>query len=260
MCTQTSLTYTIQSNVYSYKSNIHTYKSNVYPSNDSNQLQYSVSRRPYDTENPQNWTIPQLKTALTRVSVPIPTNARHSVLVKLYEGSLASVIRDVEDPQFQHLVDQHRRSALTRPAAASNRASHRHGLLSAIESLQTTLRTEMPTLPHVRNSRSSSATVNVPLFHGPVLAQPPTTASYSISDVSDSENGLTIASAIQALRSGTDHGLQPDISHTDSRPMVFPCDVYSTEPSVLETRGAEPMRTTYGYSAESLPFVETISP
>ncbi|XP_062597562.1 uncharacterized protein LOC134264068 isoform X2 [Saccostrea cucullata] len=192
------------------------------------------NRQDYDESLPENWTVNKLRQELNLKGITPPQNTRRSVLVSLY--------KQATNEESGHLTDSIRSHVTPSPSGPSHNGPSpsqdvRTELLGVVRDLTTTVQS--------LQSSMISLTERVNNMSRP---QPTIPAA---------------AGSAEQLR-------QTGVQNTMARVDVVsgtPREPTETENYTLSTAWADQnstktvgVKTTYGYSAESLPYVETISP
>jgi len=217
---------------------------------------------PYDPELLENWTIKRLREELNNRNIRPPQNARRMALVRLLRDS-----RSIDDVSIGHdsMGDFHDTSVNVASARSHNapqnvnngdRTTTLIDLVSKLSSNVQSLQQNVISLNNKFNSlsNSNSVTNNVNASRNdnilPSQSVFTTTSATSVTP-SSSTQSFTIESALQNLQSSPmiRRELPTAAAGSESQAREF------TERNM---RGY--VRTTYGYAAESLPLVETISP
>lgn len=214
---------------------------------------------PYDPELLENWTINRLRDELNNRNIRPPQKARRMSLVRLLRNS-----RSVDDVSNGHdsMDDFHDTSVASArshnaPQNVNNgdRTTTLIDLVSKLSSNVQNLQQNVISLNNKFNSLSNSNSVtnnvNASRNDNSLPSQSVFTTTSATISPSSSTQSFTIESALQNLQSS---------------PMIrrnLPTAAAGSESQAREiternTRGY--VRTTYGYAAESLPLVETISP
>ena len=212
----------------------------------------------YDPELPENWTINRLKEELRNRNVTFPINARRMFLVRLLRSSNISVPTERNATNNVEPVSTHADALLgsARSQHASlqnnNGRDERDKTLTEIVSMLTntvhTLQQNVTNLTSkVNNLVTNSYSVGPSSVRGHTSSNENNLAD-SVSNSArqpseDSISSFTLDTAFRAFNS------------PDNRPHQFPSAAAGSEEQARTFT-----RTARGYSAESLPFVESISP
>ncbi|XP_061170025.1 uncharacterized protein LOC133179252 [Saccostrea echinata] len=187
-----------------------------------------VNRQSYYDSLPENWSVKKLRDELRLKGITQPQNTRHSVLVSLYKQTVTT------NEETRTALESRRQETVT------PNQDVRTELLGVVKDLTSTVQS--------LQSSMISLTERVNTMSRPQTSIP------------------AAAGSAEQLRQS---GAQTTTSRNDSTPVISgtPRETRETENYTLTTAWADqtspkPMgvRTTYGYSAESLPYVETISP
>ena len=205
---------------------------------------------PYDPELLENWTINRLREELNNPNIRPPPNDRRMALVRLLSDSRSIDDVSIGDDSMgdSHDTSVNEASARSHNATQNVNNEHRTAILIDLVSNIQNLQQNVISLNNKCNSlsNSNSVTNNVSASRNANLLPNPsfftTTPATSVVTPSSSSQSFTMESAL--------HNLQ-------SSPMIRG-ESKAREFTERNMRGY--VRTTYGYAAESLPLVETISP
>ena len=181
----------------------------------------------YNPDLPENWTSVQLKEALKSRGISFPVHARRAVLIRLYTDSVArshNATGNNEDiPISQNSTDQN-----------SNGDDRQNVLIDIVSKLTSSVQSLQQNVINLTSRVNSMTPGAVP--------QPIT-------------NHLTNRNAQDQARSCT-----ADTISTENYTLDTAFARISSAAAGSADQISEFKRTKYGFSAESLPLVETISP
>ena len=121
----------------------------------------AARRKPYDVDNPKNWTTAKLKRELTSLNINFPSTARHAILVNLYQNratahTIGAPEVGNEDPIIQSIEENggaHGQSTIDRNTAALESMATAFGLMTEnIERLHNRVESVEKQLPVPRNN------------------------------------------------------------------------------------------------------------
>ncbi|XP_033730724.1 uncharacterized protein LOC117320169 [Pecten maximus] len=203
-----------------------------------------VSRRsvPYDVSRPENWLVSKLKEELKKMGVTPPTHYKHTHLVKLFKETQARSYETNVSNSDVISASSTRQGARSQDASVIN---NNGGLVNIVEALTQTVASLQANVVQLTDKVTALSTTNSSgnetrvgsachsLINPDVHISRPVSAAAG-SEAQAEQQSFTIHTAMTAF-SGTSTGQSPSLSS----PYV---------------------RTAYGYAAESLPLIETISP
>ncbi|CAC5415947.1 unnamed protein product [Mytilus coruscus] len=221
---------------------------------------------PYDPELLENWTLTRLRSELRSKNITFPTNARRMALVRLLKPSSVDDISGSGHDTMLAVPQESSARSQNAPKNINNNNSDRTAILvdlvSKLSSNVQNLQQNVISLNHKVTVLSSNLlqnnniSTNPPVpSSSPVLtssvdgSQPMQNTSTSVPITSPSSTGnYSIESAMHCFQTSSLNRHVPTAAAGNE----------AQAREVSDTRGYK--RTCYGYSAESLPLVETISP
>ncbi|XP_062598608.1 uncharacterized protein LOC134260042 [Saccostrea cucullata] len=211
----------------------------------------STRPAPYDPELPANWHVSRLKEFLNNRGINFPQTARRSVLIRLVEQE--SINRTETSARSQSSVQQNNNGGgrelidiVTKlTSTVQNLQQNVISLTSRVNTLtSTSLSTDVNSRPsEITNTPLPNSTITTPTVNPTVSVttalDPSSGQNVATTEIS---NNFNISSAITAMQTST------------------PRIVSAAAGSEAQLGRPDYTRTRYGYAAESLPLVETISP
>ena len=190
----------------------------------------------YNPDLPENWTSAQLKDSLKSRGISFPANARRSLLIRLYTDSVASARSlnaavQLSDPPINA---QRSHSAMDQNNNGGDRQNN--ALVDIVSKLTSTVQSLQQNVINLTarvNSMSQGACIQTNATAGISQSQPGQERTSVTTSPSAPETNYTLDTAFARI---------------------------STAAAGSQDQLSEPRRTRFGFSAESLPLVETISP
>lgn len=192
----------------------------------------------YDPDLPGNWTTSRLKQALNNRGIIYPSNAKRSHLIRLVEENSINRPGSPLDAQGAPSQDA--------PVQNNNGGDQRvmidlvSKLSSTVQSLQQNV-INLTSRVNSMNTQTTSSSVSTEINHNIQSGGQTNQANSSSNDVNNTSN-FTLSSAMAAMSSSV------------SGPSATTTGIANQQPAPSYKR------TRFGFSAESLPLVETISP
>ena len=200
----------------------------------------SVTQKPaYDPNMPENWTVVQLKSFLNRKRIEFAQGSKRSRLVTLCKQHRSDP--DQTDLGHDDRVARHLGgNTHNAPLAADGNGvvmSAIHELSSTLGQIQNNMKDMTARINHLEGRNSDSST-NDNASSGNINIVPPGGSNVNVSETLADTSGstFTLSSALAAH-------CTPNPAHTQNSALAH-----------------NYVKTKYGFAAESLPFVETVSP
>ncbi|XP_076101126.1 uncharacterized protein LOC143070913 [Mytilus galloprovincialis] len=222
---------------------------------------------PYDPELLENWTVNRLRSELISKNITFPTNARRMALVRLLRPSTSSV-DDVSDGGHDSMLAVHQESSARSQNATPNVNNNNNDRTAILVDLVSKLSSNVQSLQQNVISLNNKVTVlsnNLPQNNNISTSQlvpsssPVVTASVDGSQpIQNTSTSVPITSPSSTGNYSIESAMQSFQTSSFNRHVPSAAAGSEAQAREIDTRGYK--RTCYGYSAESLPLVETISP
>lgn len=206
---------------------------------------------PYDLAMPENWTVAKLTTELNKLNINIPAGSRKGQLINIYKQAINRNTNSAHDttimlpvssaPAIQTAVN----ASATRTTTSAQDGNTNTNIATAVQTLTQTMldmRREMLQLKTQISTLTPSAAAGSP----EQLPRQPATENTDVLGLNYRQPlrlGINPPASSITSESGTDFTISTAYTRFNSA---------NNEPSYTKTR--------YGFSSESLPFVETVNP
>jgi len=214
---------------------------------------------PYDSALPQNWTVAKLRTELAKRGIHPPHNVRHGSLVQRFNQT---IVRDtIHISQDAEGIPNNGRAVVSQ---SHNPPQNTNGglLLDIITKLSDTVNALEEKVTKLSDKVDSMASHTSGPEIAPRTGFSPPTATVTEFEGNEIPN-YTLDTALRATQTPFPLSAgEPETNWTFPGTSTAAAIVPMSTDMPIRTgpRDSTYVKTAYGYSAESLPFVETISP
>ena len=224
---------------------------------------------PYDLDLPENKTVAQLKDGLTKRGIDFPANARKSQLIKLWKNYVMRMTGPVHNPEIDSSTHSNRHDTLpdvnavrvTSPSGPSQDTPHqqevlKHGDLHAtMSSMASTMERLVNRVAELEKKQLNPQAVIIPQTSAPFIIPQHSQGRFTLETAMSQPVAAASVPNVNTVRPTTTVTLTNDnvpVSMSDAAPLPVPavpsCSACSVGP------------LNQGYSSESLPHVELVSP
>ena len=221
---------------------------------------------PYDLDLPENKTVSQLKDGLTKRGIDFPANARKTQLIKLWKNYIIRMTGPVHIPETDSLSHPSRHDTLpdvnairvTSPSGPSQDSpdrqdTHKHGDLHAtMSSMASTMEKLVDRVAELEKNQLN------PQPHAFIIPQ--TSAPFIIPQQSQVQGRFTLETAMSQPVAATS---VPHVNTINVRPTHDNVPIGMNDAAPLPVPAVPSCSVgplNQGYSSESLPHVELVSP